>query len=177
MMDFKDTLFDCDDTAGLRVFGPRLWNAMKGRVAGLTDAAAADRSVIQPRGTAGKYRGAFDAFFRPNRQAAAEMLGDSFTDWVEEKVLDNPLTNVVKSGTHAVSNVLAQIPVTSGWVKAGRSTNDFMADVWNLISGKAEKEAKATAAKAAIGGGTLLLIGGGVAIWYFGFHKKRRGKR
>lgn len=178
MQDLKTQIFDTDDVTGAAVFGPRLWNALKGRVAGLTDAAVNDRSVIKPRGTAGRYRGAFDAFFRPNRAAAAELLGASFTDWVEENVFDNPLTNVIKSGTHAVSNVLAEIPVTSGWIKAGRSTNDFMQDVWDLISGKAEAEAKQTAKKAAIGTGTVLLIGGGVAVWYFGFYrKKRRGRR
>lgn len=178
MQDLKTQIFDTDDATGAAVFGPRLWNALKGRVAGLTDAAAANPAVIQPRGTAGRYRGAFDAFFRPNRAAAAELLGASFTDWVEENVFDNPLANVIKSGTHAASNVLAEIPVTSGWVKAGRSTNDFMKDVWDLISGKAEAEAKQTAKKAAIGTGTVLLIGGGVAVWYFGFYrKKRRGRR
>lgn len=177
MQDLKTRIFDTDDATGAAVFGPRLWNALKGRVAGLTDAAAANPAVIQPKGTAGRYRGAFDAFFKPNRAAAAELLGASFTDWVEENVFDNPVANLVKSGTHAASNVLAEIPVTSGWVKAGRSTNDFMADVWNFISGKAQEEATATVKKAAIGTGTVLLIGGGVAVWYFGFYKKKKRGR
>lgn len=177
---YLNAIYNVDDELGVKMYGAPRWNALKGRVCAITDSLLEHPDAIarRPIRNGGRYHEIFTKLFRPDTKAAAELLGNSATDWIEDNVFNNPLAKVVKSGTHAASNVLAEIPFFSGWIKAGRSTNDFMSDVWDIISGKQVEEAKATAKKAAIGGGTLLLIGAGLGVWYFGFHKKKkRGRR
>lgn len=171
---YLDNLFNPDDSLGVKFFGVNGWNAVKGAVSGYVDAALKNPLVVKQRKQPSKYNEVFTKLLRPNVAAGAELLGASWFDEASD-FLSSRTFNVASDIGHNVANIASYIPYVGEFVKGGRKATNLAADTLNALGFGTKAE---TVKTAAVGGGALLLIGGGVAIWYFGFHKnKKRGRR
>lgn len=172
---YMDSLFNPDDVTGVKMFGVDGWNRLKGSLAGYISAAIDNPAAIMQRpARVTGYNGLFTSLFRPDYKAGAELLGASWVDNVSN-FLSSKTFSVASDIGHNVANIASYVPVVGEYVKGGRKVTNMATDVLNALGFGTKVDN--TVKTAAIGGGALLLIGGGVAIWYFGFHKKKRGRR
>lgn len=172
---YMDTLFNPDDVTGVKMFGVDGWNRLKGSLAGYISAAIDNPAAIMQRpARVTGYNGLFTSLFRPDYKAGAELLGASWVDNVSN-FLSSKAFNAASGIAHNVFNLFEDNAYAGSFIKGGRKVTNVAADVLNAMG--FGSKINDTVKTAAIGGGTLLLIGGGVAIWYFGFHKKKRGRR
>lgn len=192
MKTYIDTLYNCDDNLGLQLMGPVAWNGIKGRVCGVTSSMLEhpEKSAARPISTDRRADDLFLKLFRPNLQQGAELLGGGWCERVTDATLgdsisemsDNVLSfvNSEKFGVasdifHNAANIFQHVPGYGAVVPAARKVTNTAADVLTSLGFGTKAEDVKTAAK---WGGAAVLIGGGVAIWYFGFYKKkRRGRR
>lgn len=192
---YLDNLYDCDDDLGVQLLGPQAWNGLKGRVCGVTQSMLEhpSQSAARPVSIDRRNDILFAKLFRPNVKAGAEMLGggwcervaDSTLGWSLSDVSDNIL-NIVNSDKfgvaadifHNAANIFQHVPGYGAIVPAARKITDTAADV--LTSLGFGTKSKDVQAKVIDYGKWVLLGGGGLAIWYFGFYRpkqRRRGRR
>lgn len=183
-----DNLYNVDDKLGVQLYGPRRWNALKGRVCGTTAAMLEhpERSAARPININRPYDELFTKLFRPDVRAGAELLGGGWVERVEDSTLGDvseTLLNIVNSDKfkvgsdifHNAANIFQYVPGYGQVVPAARKVTNTAADILTSLGFGTSGEKVASAAKT--GGLLLLLGGGGFAVWYFGFRKKRRGRK
>lgn len=187
MNKYINNLYNTDDDLGVKMFGASTWNRLKARAAAATDSMlehpAAPRIINNDR----RHDELFTKLFRPDIKSGNELLGGGWSERVADCTMGDVFdsaknllsSNAVKTGAdifHNAANIFSYVPGYGKYVEAGRKGTNFLADALRMFG--FGTDADQTVKKAAIGGGTLLLIGGGVAIWYFGFHKnKKKGRK
>lgn len=183
-----DSIYNVDDKLGVQMYGPRRWNALKGRVCGTTAAMLEhpEQSAARPINVNRPYDELFIKLFRPDVKTGAELLGGGWVERVEDSTLgadiwdkasDLVSSNKVQAAAdifHNAANIVSYIPGYGKYVDAGRKGTNFIANTLNAFGFGTTGEQVQQAAK---WGGLALLLGGGVAIWYFGFHKKKKGRK
>lgn len=172
---YLDKLYNPDDILGVKMFGLQGWNRLKGAAAGYTEGMLKNPAAARPsRPVDPRYNVLLAKVLRPDIQAGAELLGESWFDSASNFLSSN-IGQGVSSIGHGVANILSNVPYVGGFVKAGRQATNFAADALNALgfgTGKTQESVK----KAAISGGVVLLVGGGVAV-YLLTRKKKRGRR
>lgn len=183
---YLDSLYNCNDDLGVKMFGVRGWNRLKGSVAGVTDSMMNNpRAANRPISTDRRFDELFVSLFRPDVRAGAELLGGGWVERVEDCALGDiwdSASNVLNSNKvqtaadifHNAANIVSYIPGYGKYVEGGRKGANFVANALNSFGFGTTGEQVQTAAK---WGGVALLVGGGLAVWYFGFHKKKKGRR
>lgn len=186
MNNYLNSLYNTDDELGVKMFGASAWNRLKARAAAATDSMLEHPKSVRAINQDRRYDELFAKLFRPDVNAGRELLGG---DWCE-RVTDVTLGDVfdsaqnflsskaVQTGAdifHNAANIFSYVPGYGKYVEAGRKGTNFVADALRMFG--FGTNADETAKTVAIGGGTLLLIGGGLAIWYFGFHKKKKRRK
>lgn len=170
---YLENLFNPDDSLGVKFFGLNGWNAVKGAVSGYVDAALNNPVLNRPRKHQSAYNEFYSKLLRPDVEAGAELLGASWFDNASD-FLSSKTFSVASDIGHNVANIASYIPYVGDYVKGGRKITNLAADTLNALGFGTKPE---TIKTAAVGGGALLLIGSGVAIWYFGFYKKKKRRR
>lgn len=168
-----DSILNPDDSLGVKFFGVNGWNKIKGAVAGYVDSLLNKPRILKKRQSV--YNDFYSKLLRPNVSYGAELLGggwfDNLSDFIGSKTF-----NAASGIAHNVFNLFEDNPYAGTFIKGGRKITNVATDVLNAMG--FGSKVNDTVKTAAVGGGTLLLIGGGIAIWYFGFHKKKkRGRR
>lgn len=187
MNQYVNNLFNCDDDLGVKMFGASSWNRLKARAAASTDSMLEHPGAARLVKTDRRHDELFAKLFRPDVKAGSDLLGAGWCERCADTTLGdvfdsakNFLSSNVGEGIssigHGVANILSETPYVGKFVQGGRKVTNFAADVLNALGFGSGKNN--VVQKAAIGGGTLLLIGAGLGVWYFGFHKKKkRGRR
>lgn len=170
-----DSLYTPNDRLGVKMFGVNDWNNLKNNVCSLTNKII--DGCLVPSGSVAcyEYGPLFDALFVPNKKVMREMLGASAPVDFLPSVLRDPLSKI----GGGVTNALNQIPFFTPWISAGRQVNAGVSDAlqWFGLSSKKADEVAPTVTKSGIGIGGLLLIGGGVYLFYKLSQKKKRGRK
>lgn len=187
MANVLDAIYNTDEKLGVQVFGPAGWNRLKGRVCGTTAAMVEhpERSAKRPISIDRSKDELFIKLFRPDVRAGAELLGGGWCERVTDstmgdifedaqKFLSSQKVETASNIFHNAANIVSYIPGYGKYVEGGRKTANFAADVLNRFGFGTTGEQVTKAAK---WGGVFLLGGAGVAIWYFGFHKKKKGRK
>lgn len=187
---YLDTLYDCNDELGVKMFGARGWNALKGRVCGVTDSMISKPRKISQVNQDRKLDELFAVLFRPNVSTGSELLGPGWVEYVEDRTLGGCLGDVsdsilsvvnsdkFKTGAdifHNAANIFQYVPKYGEIVPAARKGINTVTSIANSMGFGIQPETVETGVKI---GGVVLLLGGAAAVWYFGFYKKkRRGRR
>lgn len=187
---YLESLYNCNDDLGVKMFGPRGWNALKGRVCGVTDSMLSRPRRVGPVNSDRKLDELFAVLFRPDVSTGRELLGPGWVEYVEDRSLGGCLGDVsdsilsvvnsdkFKTGAdifHNAANIFSHVPKYGEIVPTARKVVNTGTSILNSMGFGVQPETVETGLKV---GGVVLLIGGAAAVYYFGFHKKkRRGRR